>query len=44
MMDARCPRDTEIGSMMETMQESVSDIIDIIHRLQKLPIVHIHDD
>lgn len=43
-MDAWCPHDTKIGSKMETMQESVSDINDIIHCLKKFPILHIHDD
>ena len=43
-MDAWCPHNTKVGAKLETMQESVSDISDIIHCLEKMPKLHILDD
>jgi hypothetical protein len=43
-MDAWCPHQMKIGSKQETMQESVSDICDIIHCMKKLPKLHCLDD
>ena len=42
--DVWCPHNTKIGSKMETMQETVSDVSDVIHCMKKLPTLHILDD
>ena len=39
-----CPHNTKVGSKMETMQETVSDVSDVLHCMKKLPTVHILDD
>ena len=43
-MDAWCIHDFKIGAKMESIQESVSDISDIIHSMKKFPVLHILDD
>lgn len=42
--DLWCIHCTKIGAKMETMQESVSDSLDLIQSLVKVPILHICDD
>ena len=42
--DLWCPHETKIGAKMEALQESVSDVSDIIHSLKKLPTLHVLDD
>ena len=43
-MDAWCPHDMKVGAKLEAMQESVSDISDIIHSMVKFPKLHCLDD
>ena len=43
-MDCWCSHDFKVGAKMEVMQESVSDISDIVHCLKKLPPLHCLDD
>ena len=42
--DVWCPHDTKIGSKLEALQESVSDVSDVLHSMKKLPTLHILDD
>ena len=39
-----CPHETKVGAKMEALQESVSDVSDILHSLRKLPPLHVLDD
>ena len=43
-MDCWCPHDMKVGAKLEVMQESVSDISDIIHCMKKFPKLHLLDD
>ena len=43
-MDVWCDHDSKVGAKMETMQESVSDVSDIVHCMKKLPKLHVLDD
>ena len=42
--DMWCQHDVKVGSKMEAMQESVSDVSDIVHSMKKFPPVHCLDD
>ena len=42
--DMWCPHQTKVGSIMQTLKESVTDPCDLIHCMKKLPKLHICDD
>ena len=42
--DMWCQHEMKIASKLETMQESVSDVSDILHTMKKIPPVHVLDD
>ena len=42
--DLWCQHETKIGSVMQTLQESVTDPSDLVHSMKKLPKVHLCDD
>ena len=42
--DVWCPHEVKVGSKLESLQESVSDVSDIIHSLKKMPTLHLLDD
>ena len=42
--DLWCPHETKVGTVMQTLQESVADPCDLTHSMKKLPKLHICDD
>ena len=42
--DAWCQHDMKVASKIETMQETVSDVSDVVHSLKKFPVLLVMDD